>query len=63
MLFNTIDKMFHRTTEKLYSTCGSQTNLAGDFADFFIGKITKIRAELTADTVPHPNLHNHREIQ
>jgi len=47
--------MLHRNTEKLYPTCGSQKKLSDDFADFFITKITKIRSEMTVDTVPDPN--------
>ena len=46
MLFSTVDKMLHRTPQKLYPTSDSVEKLTNGFADFFESKITKIRSEM-----------------
>lgn len=54
VLFATVDKMLHRSTEKLYPTARTTSQLANDFADFFSNKISNIRQELIdLNTAPH----------
>ena len=47
VLFTTVNKMLHRTPDKLYPSSESPATLANAFADFFTNEITKIRDELT----------------
>ena len=42
--------MLHKSADKLYPTCDSAVQLANDFANFFIDKITKIRTDLLLGT-------------
>ena len=51
ILFNTIDRMLHRTPEKHYPTCGSTAELCNKFADFFTQKIVTIRHNIDAMTI------------
>ena len=46
VLFNTIDRLLHRKTERLYPSCDSTQELCNNFSDFFVNKITTIRSEL-----------------
>ena len=46
VLFNTIDRMLHRTPQNHYPSCGSPKELCDKFADFFCDKIVTIRHQL-----------------
>ena len=46
VLFNTIDRMLHRTPQNHYPSCGSPKELCDKFADFFCDKIVTIRNQL-----------------
>ena len=46
VLFNTIDRMLHRTPQNHYPSCGSVKELCDKFADFFCDKIVTIRHQL-----------------
>jgi len=46
ILFNTINRLLHRNTEKCYPTAPSSEVLANRFADFFCPKIEAIRNDL-----------------
>ena len=46
VLFNTIDRMLHRTPQNHYPSCGSPKELCNKFADFFCDKIVTIRHQL-----------------
>ena len=45
-LFNTVDRLLYRKTDKQYPSCESSLELCNNFSDFFVNKITKIRTEL-----------------
>ena len=47
VLFTTVNKMLHRTPDKLYPSSESSATLANAFADSFTNEIKKIRDELT----------------
>ena len=47
-LFNTIDRLLYRKTERQYPSCDSTLELCNNFSDFFVNKIAKIRTELPA---------------
>ena len=46
-LFKVIDKLLHRKEPMPLPPCDSDEELANNFANFFVGKIDKIRQELT----------------
>ena len=46
VLFNTIDRLLHRKSEKHYPTCNSTAELCNSFANFFSEKIVAIRQEI-----------------
>ena len=46
VLFNTIDRMLHRTPQNHFPSCGSPKELCDKFADFFCDKIVTIRHQL-----------------
>ena len=46
VLFNTIDRVLHRTPQNHYSSCDSPKELCDKFADFFCDKIVIIRHQL-----------------
>ena len=46
-LFNTIDRQLYGRTERQHPSCNSTLELCNNFSDFFVNKITKIRAELS----------------
>ena len=55
VLFNTIDRMLHRTPQNHYPSCGSPKELCDKFADFFCDKIVTIRNQLdTLSTTDAP---------
>ena len=55
VLFNTIDRMLHRTPQNHYPSCGSPKELCDKFADFFCDKIVTIRHQLdTLSTIDAP---------
>ena len=55
VLFNTIDRMLHRTPQNHYPSCGSPKELCDKFADFFCDKIVTIRHQLdTLSTTDAP---------
>lgn len=56
VLFDTVKKMLHTTTENLYPSSESPEKLANNFADFFINKIIKIRDELAPPSLLPTNL-------
>ena len=45
-LFNTVDRLLYRKTDRQYPSCESSLELCINFSDFFENKITKIRTEL-----------------
>ena len=45
-LFNTVDRLLYRKTDRQYPSCESSLELCNNFSDFFVNKITKIRTEL-----------------
>ena len=46
VLFNTIDRLLHRKTERQYPSCDSTQELGNNVSEFFVNKITAIRSEL-----------------
>ena len=44
-LFNTVDRLLYRKTDRQYPSCESSLVLCNNFSDFFVNKITKIRTE------------------
>ena len=49
-LFNTVDRLLYRKTERKYLSCDSTLELCNNFSDFFVNKIAKIRTELPTFT-------------
>ena len=45
-LFNTVDRLLYRRTDRQYPSCESSLELCNNFSDFFVNKITKMRTEL-----------------
>lgn len=60
VLFNTIDRLLHRKSEKHYPTCNSTIELCNKFADFFSEKIVAIRQEI--DALPNADSSNFEQI-
>ena len=56
VLFNTVDKLLYRKSEKRYPTETMPIQLVNNFANFFHDKITTIRKELSDDASPANNL-------
>lgn len=56
VLFNTVDRLLHRKTEKHYPTVTSKDQLVNNFAVFFSEKISKMRCALSvnSDLVVNP---------
>ena len=44
-LFNTVDRLLYRKTDRQYPSCESSLVLCNNFSDFFVNKILKIRTE------------------
>ena len=45
-LFNIVNRLLYRKTERQYPSCDSTLELRNNFSDFFVNKIAKIRTEL-----------------
>ena len=59
MLFNSVDKLLYRKSDKCYPTTSSPDKLANRFADFFYDKIANIRNDLSAERCPITNTQRH----
>ena len=46
LLFKTVDRLLHRSTEKKFPSCNSKQDLCNNFSNFFANKLTSIRSEL-----------------
>ena len=49
VLFNTVDKLLHRKSERRYPTASSADEFANQFADFFHNKVASIRNDLSVE--------------
>ncbi|CAB4021845.1 Hypothetical predicted protein, partial [Paramuricea clavata] len=60
VLFNTIDRLLHRKSEKHYPTCNSIAELCNSFANFFSEKIVAIRQKI--DDLPNADSSDFEQI-